>query len=69
MLALNLQLKKKKIDGCTNNPENFLSIKIGEHIPCRYYAESIIRDYAKNIIDFEKKKNVTVNKETTKGNY
>ena len=63
------------------NPENFSTIKIGEHIPCRYsmltiwefdhienkhtsyrgkdcmktFCESL-RGYAKNIIDFEKKK-------------
>ena len=24
----------KKIDGCANNPENFSTIKVGEHIPC-----------------------------------
>ena len=24
----------KKVDGCTNNPENFSTTKIGEHIPC-----------------------------------
>ena len=24
----------KKIDGCANNPENSLTTKIGEHIPC-----------------------------------
>ena len=26
----------KKIDGCANNPENFSTTKIGEHIPCEY---------------------------------
>ena len=56
----------KKIDGCANNPENFLSIKIGEYIPCGYYAESIIRDYAKNIIDFEKKKMLPLTKKQLK---
>ena len=24
----------KKVDGCTNNPKNFSTTKIGEHIPC-----------------------------------
>ena len=26
----------KKIDRCANNPENFSTTKIGEHIPCGY---------------------------------
>ena len=26
----------RKIDGCTNNPENSSTTKIGEHILCRY---------------------------------
>ena len=26
----------KKIDACTNNPENSSTTKIGEHIPCGY---------------------------------
>ena len=29
-------IKKKKIDGCANKPENYLATKIGEHISCRY---------------------------------
>ena len=31
----------KKIDGCANNPENFSTAKIGEHIPCRYSMSTI----------------------------
>ena len=26
----------KKIDGCINNPETSLTVKIGQHFPCRY---------------------------------
>ena len=26
----------RKIDGCANNPEECSTMKIGEHIPCRY---------------------------------
>ena len=26
----------KKIDGCANNPENFSTTILGEHIPCGY---------------------------------
>ena len=31
----------KKIDECPNNPENFSTIKIGEHIPCGYFMSTI----------------------------
>ena len=31
----------KKIDGCPNNPENFSTIKIGEHFPFRYSMATI----------------------------
>ena len=31
----------RKIDGYTNNPENSLITKIGEHIPCRYSVSTI----------------------------
>ena len=31
----------KKIDGCTNNPENFSTTKIAYHIPCRYSLSTI----------------------------
>ena len=34
-------IKKKKIDGCVNNPENFSTTKIGEHIPCAYSMSTI----------------------------
>ena len=27
--------------GCANNPENFSTTKIGEHIPCRYSMSTI----------------------------
>ena len=30
-----------KIDGCTNNPENSSTTKIGEHILCRYSMSTI----------------------------
>ena len=26
----------RKIDGCANNPENYLTTKVGEHITCEY---------------------------------
>ena len=31
----------RKIDGCTNNPENSSTTKIGEHISCRYSMSTI----------------------------
>ena len=31
----------KKIDGRANNPENSLTVKIGEHIPCEYSMSTI----------------------------
>ena len=31
----------KKVDGCANNPENFPTTKIGEHIPCGYSMSTI----------------------------
>ena len=31
----------KKIDECANNPENFLTTKIGKHIPCWYSMSTI----------------------------
>ena len=31
----------KKIYGCENNPENYLTAKIGEHIPCGYSMSTI----------------------------
>ena len=31
----------KKIDGCTNNPENSSTTKIEGHIPCRYSISTI----------------------------
>ena len=31
----------RKIDGCANDPENFSTTKIGEHIPCRYSMSTI----------------------------
>ena len=31
----------KEIDGCTNNPENSSTAKIGEHIPCGYLMSTI----------------------------
>ena len=31
----------KKIDGCANNPGNFSTAKIGEHIPCGYSMSAI----------------------------
>ena len=31
----------KKIDRCANNPDNSLTTKIGEHIPCRYSMSTI----------------------------
>ena len=78
-------LIKKKINGCANNPENFSTRRISEHIQCGYsmstiwafnYIEkklyivekllrkgfvNLLRENTKNIIDFEKKKYVTVN--------
>ena len=31
----------KKIDGCTNSPENSSTTNIGEHIPCGYSMSGI----------------------------
>ena len=31
----------KEIDGCSNNPENSLTTKIGEHILCGYSMSTI----------------------------
>ena len=31
----------KKMDGCPNNPENFSTIKTGEHFPFRYSMATI----------------------------
>ena len=31
-----IKKKKKKRDGCANNPENSSATKVGEHIPCGY---------------------------------
>ena len=31
----------RKIDGCTNNPENSSTTKISEHIPCGYSMSTI----------------------------
>ena len=39
----------KKTDECTNNPENSLTIKIGEHIPCGYSMPPIwVFDHIEN---------------------
>ena len=32
----------KKIDGFTNNLENSSTIRIGEHIPCRYSMSKVL---------------------------
>ena len=81
----------KKIDGCTNNPENVSTTKVDEHIPCGYSMSTIwvfdhienkhtlyrgkdcmkkfcgpLREHAKNIIDFEKKKMLPLTKEELK---
>ena len=81
----------RKIDGFANNPENYSTTKIGEHITCEYSMSTIsvfdhienrltlylgkdcmktfctsLREHAKNLIDFKKKKNVIVNKRTIK---
>ena len=31
----------RKINGCSNNPENSSATKIGEHIPCGYSISTI----------------------------
>ena len=31
----------KRIDGCAINQENFLTTKIGEHVPCGYSVSTI----------------------------
>ena len=71
----------RKIDGCANNLENSSTTKISEHTPWEYSISLIwkfdhienkqtfctsLRKHAKNKIDFEKKKNDTVNKKRTK---
>ena len=35
----------KKIDGCTNNPEKFLTTKLGENIRCGYSMSIICLFY------------------------
>ena len=35
----------RKIDGCANNPENFSTTKIGEHIPCGYSISIWVFDH------------------------
>ena len=37
--AIESSIKKK--NGCANNPENFSTTKIGEHIPCGYSMSTI----------------------------
>ena len=32
----------KKVDGCANNPENYSTTKIGEHIPCGCSMSTIL---------------------------
>ena len=40
----------KKINGCANNPENSLTVKIGEHIPYGYSMSAIWEfDHIENI--------------------
>ena len=81
----------EKLDGCANTPENSLTLKLGEHIPCGYSMSTIgafnnienkhtlygredcikkfcefLREHAKNIIDFEKKKMLQLTKEELK---
>ena len=34
-------LIKKKTDGCANNPGNYLTTKVDEHIPCGYSISTI----------------------------
>ena len=36
MTYADLECLVKRIEGCANNPQKSSSIKIGEHIPCRY---------------------------------
>ena len=31
----------EKIDGCENNPENYFTTKVGEHIPSGYSMSTI----------------------------
>ena len=81
----------RKIDRCANNPENYLTTKVSEHITCEFSMSTIsmfdhlknrhtlyrgkdcmktfrtsLREHAKKMIDFENKKNATVNKRTIK---
>ena len=81
----------RKIDGCTSNPENSSTKKIGKHIRYGYSMSTIwgfdsieskyslyrgkdcmkhfcgsLGEHAKNIIDFERKKMLTLTKEELK---
>ena len=87
----NIESLIKKINGCSNNPKNSSTTKIGEHIPCGYSMSTIsafdnvenkhtlylweycmkkfyesLSEHAKNIIDFEKKKMLSLTKEELK---
>ena len=84
----------RKIGGCANNPENFSTTEIRDHIPCGYSVVTIwvfdhienrhtlyhgkdcmetfctsIREHAKNIIDFEKKKMLLLTKGESKSHH
>ena len=41
IIYADIELLITKIDGCTNNPENYCATKIGEHIPCGYSISTI----------------------------
>ena len=40
----------KKRDGCANNPENSSTIKIGEHVLCRYSISTNLITQKTNIL-------------------
>ena len=41
IIYVDIESSIKKIDGCTDNPENSSTTKIGEHIPCGYSMSAI----------------------------
>ena len=41
MIYADLECLIKKIDRCANNPEKSSTIKISEHIPCKYSLSAI----------------------------
>ena len=81
IISVDIESLIRKTDECANNQEKSSTMKIGNHIPCKYSMSAIsvfdhivnkhtldsgkdcikkfcnsLREHAKTIIDFEKKK-------------